>query len=251
MPKNIPKTSEALDLLRSIPLEETIEEKVDTLWRQLMVYKSFSDSDKSEAQARRAQAETAREQAETEVVRATAALCDRMRAEADRELQEATRLREEVEREREKLESDIRRAGDFAADTKTEADRIAAAANVSAQELLDEARATAEQESTQLRRQAIKEIRDILRRVEGMKDAIGEELETQRVLTGVAKLKSSTLWAPTDEDIDGTDPAPPEVAKEVVASLTDGGNGTEAGAAEESADNGRKSTTRTRTPRKA
>ena len=242
MPKNKDKTSDALDLLRSIPLDETIEEKVDTLWRQLMVYKSFSDSDRSEAQARRAEAEA---------VRATAELCERMRAEVDSELHEATRLKEEAERELEKLESDCRNAGDVAADAKREADRIVAAANVSAQELLDEARAAAQQETTQLRRQAIKEIRDILSRVEGMKEAIGEELETQRVLTGVAKLKSSTRWVPADADTEGTNGVAPEIANEVVASLTGSGNGTEASPAEEPSGNGRKSKKRTRTPRKS
>ena len=44
-----------LDVLRSIPVDDnTPEEKVDALWRQLMVYKSFTDTELSDSKARRA-----------------------------------------------------------------------------------------------------------------------------------------------------------------------------------------------------
>ena len=51
-----------LDLLRSLPLVESEDGKVDALWRQLMIYKSFAGNDLSEARARRAQAEATREE---------------------------------------------------------------------------------------------------------------------------------------------------------------------------------------------
>ena len=51
MPVNKKDASDQLDLLRSLPIDDTAEDKVETLWRQVMVYKSFADSDLSEAKA--------------------------------------------------------------------------------------------------------------------------------------------------------------------------------------------------------
>ena len=73
-------------------------------------------------------------------------------------------------------------------------DQIVAQAQKEAQEVLDQARAEARQETTELRRQAFKEIKTILTRVENMNSAVNEELETQRILTNVAKLKVSPKW---------------------------------------------------------
>ena len=191
MSVNKKDASDQLDLLRSLPIDDTAEDKVETLWRQVMVYKSFADSDLSEAKARRAQAEMSREQAELESVNTTKKLCDRMRAEAQQELEEAARIKAETAKERQDIEAVLAQIDGRRAQAEAERDEIIADAQRKAQEVADQARATAQQETTVLRRQALKDIRTVLNRVEDMRAAVTEELETQRILTNVAKMKTS------------------------------------------------------------
>ena len=109
---------EQLEALRSLPLDDSSEEKVDSLWRQILVYKSFAETDLSEAKARRAQAETAREQAQMEAVRATQLQCARMRTDAEASLREANSIRSEAGKVKSHVETELEKARQ----TKAQAD---------------------------------------------------------------------------------------------------------------------------------
>ena len=199
MPEADNNPKEQLDVLGPFPPDETTEEKVDALWRQVMVYKSFADSDLSEAKARRAEAEAAREQAELEGVSATRALCDRLRAEAQRDSDEAARVKAEAMESRREADAELVGARKTKARAESEAERVVASAKEKAQEILDDARESASSETTDLRRQALNEIRAVFTRVENMGAAAKEELETQRILTNVARLKSGPGHVSTNE----------------------------------------------------
>ena len=205
MPSKSDKTKEQLELLHSLPLDDATEEKVEALWRQLMIYKSFASNDLSESKARRAEAEASREQAEIDTVRTTKAICDRMRAEAEQELQEARSASAEATDAMQKAKDELGRASEVRAELDRDRQQMVNEAETKAQEIVDQARSTAQQEATELRRQALKEIRTVLSRVEDMRSVFGEELETQRILTNVAKLKSSSrwLWAEGEADEPG------------------------------------------------
>lgn len=153
MPVNKKDASDQLDLLRSLPIDDTAEDKVEVLWRQVMVYKSFADSDLSEAKARRAQAEMAREQAELDSVNTTKELCARMRAEAQQELEEAARIKTETAKERQDIEAVLAQIDGRRAQAEAERDEIIADAPRKVQEVADQARASAQQETMALRRQ--------------------------------------------------------------------------------------------------
>jgi vacuolar-type H+-ATPase subunit H len=157
-----------MELMRIFSEDGPMEDKFDSLWRHLMVYKSFADSDLSEAKIRRAEADAARERAEMETLRATELACERMRSDAEKHLLE---LRSKVEEERV---------------------WIVAGAQRQAEEILEEARATAQQEAKVLRRQASEEVKAILTGVGNMRAAIDEELGTQRILAYVSKLKADS-----------------------------------------------------------
>ena len=66
-----------LDILKSIPLDDPSEQGVESLWRQLMINESFSNSELAEAKAKRVAAETTRQQAEIASVRNTKTTMDR------------------------------------------------------------------------------------------------------------------------------------------------------------------------------
>lgn len=181
-----------LDLLRSIPLDSPTDEKVETLWRQLMVNRSVSSDELAVAKARRAEAEDEREQAEKEAIDTAQAIAGGLKAEAERELAEAKRIAEEARHGRQSVEAELNRLKAKKADAEKERDKIVAEAQKSAQEIIDQARSAAQHEATELRGQALKEIKTVLTRVETMSAAVNEELEIQRILTRVAKLRANS-----------------------------------------------------------
>lgn len=183
MPENPNGSEDQMELMRIFSADEPTEGKVESLWRHLLVYKSFADSDLSEAKIRRAEAEAARERAEMATLRATELACERMRSDAEKHLLE---LRSKVDEERE---------------------RIVAGAQRQAQEILEEARTAAQQETKDLRRQASEEVEAILSRVENMRAAIDEELGTQKILTNVSKLKADSRRILAENGHDHSDKA--------------------------------------------
>ena len=181
-----------LDLLRSIPLDGPTDEKVETLWRQLMINRSVSSDELAETKARRAEAENAREQAETDAIHTAQLIAQGLKAEAERELAEAKRIAEEARHGRQTVEAELDRLKGKKADAEKERDQVIAEAQKSAQEIIDQARSAAQRETTELRGQALKEIKTVLTRVESMRASVNEELEIQRILTNVAKMKANS-----------------------------------------------------------
>ncbi len=194
MPDRHDELKEQLDLLESLSFESSSDEKVDSLWRHLMVYKAFADNDLADSKARRAKAEAAREQAEREAIEATRALCERMRAEAARELQEAKNINMDAAKVRQEAEGEYMKARDVRERAEADAANIIAEAQRKAEEIQEQARRTAHREITELRRQALKEIKLVLTRLEDMRAAADEELETQRILTNITRLKATSRW---------------------------------------------------------
>ena len=189
------EVKDQLELLRSYPMDDSVEqEKVDAVWRQLMVYKSFSEGDLSDAKSRRAQAEAAREQAQMEAIRTTQLLCAKMKSESAMELQEARKFKAEAESYKEEAHAEFSKAKGFLEQSKKEVRDHIDEAQRKGQEISDGANEIAQRETTELRRDALKEIKAVLSRVETMKSTADEELETQRVLTNISKIKATSRW---------------------------------------------------------
>jgi vacuolar-type H+-ATPase subunit H len=202
MPEEINESKEPLVLLGSFPLDDASgaeEEKIDSLWRQMMVYKAF-EQDLSESRARRAEAEAVRERTEQEAYRAALAHSHQMRAESERELSEAREQRQQASKANQEAQEALANAKETVAKARKEHDQLIEDARKEAQEITDKARASAQREVTELRRQALKEVKGVLGRVENMRAAANEELETQRILSSVAKLKATTKWDLSDQD---------------------------------------------------
>ncbi len=189
------EVKDQLELLRTYPIDDSVEhEKVDAVWRQLMVYKSFSDGDLSDAKSRRAQAEAAREQAQMEAIRTTQLLCAKMKSESALELQEANKIKAEADSYKEEAQAEFAKAKAFLEESRKEVKEHVAEAQKKGQEIIDGANEIAQRETTELRRNALKEIKAVLTRVETMKSTADEELETQRVLTNISKIKATSRW---------------------------------------------------------
>ena len=214
------KETEQLDLLRSLPLDDP-EDKVDALWRQLMVFKTFAEGDLSESKSRRAQAEAAREAAERETADATRRLCETLKAEADKKLEEVERLKTEAQRTLTEAETERTRAKETKKESERARERILGEAKQKAQEILDQARLAAQQECTDLRRQALREIRTILERIETVRTATDEELESQRIFANIARLRANSPFSTAAPDYSNGDnsnaDAGPEVSEAVHA----------------------------------
>ena len=206
MPEDQVNFKDNLEVLQAIRLDDgTEQDKVDALWRQLMVYKSFGDSDLTDAKSRRAQAESAREQAQMEAIRTTQLLCARMRTEAELELQETKKAKMEAEKNRQYAEEEIRKAKERRDQADGERLDIIAEAQKKAQTIIDGAHDIAKRETTDLRRHALKEIKGVLGRVENMRSLADEEVETQKILSNISKIKATSRWllnAPADQVVD-------------------------------------------------
>jgi vacuolar-type H+-ATPase subunit H len=204
MPEEHDDNKEPLVLLQSFPLDEHTaeEEKIESMWRQMMVYKAFADHDLSESRARRAEAEAVRERTEREALANTQALCVKLRDDAESERMEARREYENAAETNRKANEAFAKAKEAVAQAERDRDKMIASAEKQAQEIIDTARAAAQQETTELRRQALKEVKSVLSRVETMRAAANEELETQRILSNVAKLKATSRWMMSGEQQD-------------------------------------------------
>ena len=82
-------------------------------------------------------------------------------------------------------------------------ERIVAEAQEQAKQTLDDARKAAQQEAFDLRRQALKEVKAILSRVESVRAAADEELETQRIFSNIAKIKANSATLITGQTANG------------------------------------------------
>lgn len=206
MPEEQVNFKDNLEVLQAIRLDDgTEQDKVDALWRQLMVYKSFGDSDLSDAKSRRAQAESAREQAQMEAIRTTQLLCARMRTEAELELQETRKAKMDAEKNRQYAEEEFRKAKERRDQADAERLQIISEAQKKAQSIIDGAHDIAKRETTELRRHALKEIKGVLGRVDSMQSLADEEVETQKILSNISKIKATSRWllnAPADQVVE-------------------------------------------------
>ena len=78
--------------------------------------------------------------------------------------------------------------------------QIIADAQKKAQSIIEGANDIAKRETSELRRHALKEIRVVLNRVDSMKATVDEEMETQRILTNISKIKATSRWMLDDPD---------------------------------------------------
>ena len=193
-------TNDHVDILRSYHLDDVSEENVDALWRQLLVYKTFADNDVPEARARRVEAEATREQAQVEAVRSTQLMCARMKTEAELELQEASKIREQAHATLEDAHAEIEKSKETKAQAEKERQKIIAEAQKKGQEIVNASEEIAQRETTKLRRQALSEVKSVMGRVQNMRDAADEELETQKILSNIAKLKATSRWVMTEPE---------------------------------------------------
>ena len=74
---------------------------------------------------------------------------------------------------------------------------------------MDQARLAAQRECTELRHQALQEIKAVLGKVDSIQVATNEELETQRIFTNIARIKATpaSVMAQPNQDSDGTAPS--------------------------------------------
>lgn len=217
MTENLDDKDEQLDLLRYLPGDGS-EAGLDTLWRQIMVYKAFSDTTVVEARARRVEAEGVQEQVVHETAEATRKMYDDLGSEADAKMKEADRLKAEAESVLLKAEAERAQAQTALSEAEQTSERIVSEAREKARQTLDDAHKAAQQEGADLRRQALKEVKAILTRVESVRAAADEELETQRIFSNIAKLKANSTTLLAGQTVNGHAESAGDLRAEVSAS---------------------------------
>ena len=195
------ETMPDLELLGSLQ-DDTSSENTDSLWRQLMVFKAFSENDLSEARSRRAEAEQTHKVVTNETAQATTQAYEAMKADAEQRLKAAEEIRAEAARVLGQAEEERDKVRALKKQAEEQRDQIVAEGRVKAQQIQDNARADAENEIAELRQHALKEIKATLARVDTIRAATDEELEAQRIFTNIARLKANSplsMFRPTYE----------------------------------------------------
>lgn len=229
------EVTDQLEVLKSIPMDDSSEQEVESLWRQLMIHESFSSSELAEAKAKRIAAESTRQQAEIASVRNAKAMTEKMRVRAENAVAETNKLRDAASQDRDQAASELKQAAKAREESEAQAahmmqdaesqagarlegaqaqadsvledaakqaetvlgqaeERVrtmTAEAEEQAREIVEAARSAAQEETTELRRQSLREIRSVMVHIQEMSAAASEELETQRILTNVAQMQAS------------------------------------------------------------
>jgi len=185
-----------LDILRSVPLDDPSEQGVESLWRQLMINESFSNSELAEAKAiatreeAESQAALTGQEADTQ---ASAKVAD-AESEAQAKIESADTEAKSI------VEVATRRAETLVTEAIVHNTELTDIAKQQAREMVETALADAQQQTTELRRQTMREIRSVMNHVQEMGAAATEELETQRILTNVAQLKAPASQVEDESD---------------------------------------------------
>jgi len=118
------------------------------------------------------------------------------------ELQGTKNAKLEADKNRQYAEEELRKAKERRDQADCQRQQIIAEAQKKAQSIIEGSHDIAKRESTELRRHALKEIKNVLGRVESMRSLADEEVETQKILSNISKIKARPRWllnAPADQ----------------------------------------------------
>ncbi len=163
------------------------KESIDLVWRNLMVYKTFTDADLIESRSRRVQAETAHEVARDEVVERYARLRGETRREANAIRIEVAETRAESVRVRERAEALLQRSAETITEARRRSRQIISDATQHAEEASARAILDTNKECTELKQQALREIKLEVGRLDAIRAATEQEREAERIFSDIAE----------------------------------------------------------------
>ena len=171
---------------------ETLPELAKDRWEQAVAFDMTVETHLAKAKASRTQAEIERQRVAKEILEATKEICKTIIADGKRSLAKARHMESESEGKLLESQKEWERSQAFKAEAETFSEMVMAEARLRAEDLLHQSRATAEQESMEIKQQATMEAQRMLAQAEAIRGAAKEELETQRIYTDTARLRAES-----------------------------------------------------------
>ncbi|GEM_PF-2922992 len=204
------KKPSIFDLITSLPVDNS---SAESSWKHALLLKELLRDDHSGARQRRAEAMAARAQAEHEAISSTKQVCSELQTqarvkyqEAEDALNDARRMRTNAELESHRMVETAHAKLESAEVKKREAERyseqIQSNARAAADSLLAQARVGSQEVANRMRHEAADEIRKALTDIDSARSAAEEELETQRILSETARIRSFTNGISSDHASD-------------------------------------------------
>ena len=171
---------------------ETLPELAKNRWEEAVAFDVTMENRLVRAKASRSLAERERQRIAGEILEATKEVCEEIIAEGQRAMDRARQLESQAVQKYKESQSELEQAQELRVESEGYREKIMAEVEREANEALNRARATAEQECLKLKDSACLEARRMLDQAEMMRAAAEEELETQRIYTEAARLKAES-----------------------------------------------------------
>ena len=171
---------------------ETLPELAKNRWEEAVAFDVTMENRLVRAKASRSLAERERQRIAGEILEATKEVCEEIIAEGQRARDRARQLESQAVQKYKESQGELEQAQALRVESEGYREKIMAEVEREANEALNRARATAEQECLKLKDSACLEARRMMDQAEVMRAAAEEELETQRIYTEAARLKAES-----------------------------------------------------------
>ena len=169
---------------------ETLPELAKNRWEEAVAFDVTMENRLVRAKASRSLAERERQRIAGEILEATKEVCEEIIAEGQRAMDRARQLESQAVQKYKESQGELEQAQALRVESEGYREKIMAEVEREAKEALDRARASAEQACLELKECASLEAQRMLDQAEMMRAAVEEELETQRIYTETARLKT-------------------------------------------------------------
>ena len=171
---------------------DTLPDLAKNRWEEAVAFDVTVENQLAKAKADRSTAETERQRIAREILDATKDVCTEIITNGQRALTRAKKMESEAAKNHSYSQDELEQARAIRAEAEGYRDKIMAEVDQEARLFIDQAKSTTDQECLALRTQAAQEYKRILGQVEIMKTAVKEELETQKIYTDAARIKTTS-----------------------------------------------------------
>ena len=167
---------------------DTLPDLAKNRWEEAVAFDVTVENQLAKAKADRTLAETERQRIAKEILDATKDVCKEIITDGQGALNRSTKMEAKAAKNYSLSQSELDQSSAVRAEAESYRTRRLEV-DKEAEEYIDHAKSTIDKECLSLRTQAAQEAQRILGQVELMKTAVQEELETQKIYTGAARIK--------------------------------------------------------------
>ena len=171
---------------------DTLPDMAKNRWEEAVAFDVTVENHLAKAKADRSLAETERQRIAKEILDATKDVCTEIITDGQRALSRAKKMEAEAVKNQSYSQDELEQARAIREEAESYRARVMAEVDQEAREYIEVTKSTTDTECLALRTQAAQEYKRIVGQVEIMKTAVKEELETQKIYTDAARIKTTS-----------------------------------------------------------